>query len=102
MKIFKVLKGDVIPIKSKDSASIRLNFSDEFVAKAEFSNGDIKNTLVRYDFKKNKWTSIKSGLKSVIEYYTETIGFEDWMKNVNKIDLEIHLDIYNSFDEEDK
>lgn len=102
MKIFNALRGDIIPPKSKDSVSIKFDFSDEFVAKAEFSNGDIKNTLVRYDFKKNRWTSVKSGLKSVIEYYTETIGFEEWMKNVNKIDLEVHLDIYNSFDEEDK
>ena len=102
MKRFNTIKGEVIPPKSEDDVSIRFNFSDEFIAKAELSNGDIKNTLVRYDFNKNRWSSIKSGLKKVIEYYTEVNGFVEWMETQNKLCLETHLEIYNAFDEEDK
>lgn len=68
-KVFKVIKGCEIPPFSNDNVANKLNFSDEFICKAEFLNGEIKNTLVRYDFNKNRWTSIKSGLKNVIEYY---------------------------------
>lgn len=102
MKIFNTIKGDIIPNFSKDEYYIKYNVSDEFIGKAEFINGDIKNVLVRYDFNKNRWSSIKSGLKKVIEYYTEVNGFVEWMETQNKLCLETHLEIYNAFDEEDK
>lgn len=102
VKLFITKQGSEIPPKSKDSAHVKLEFSDYFIAKIKCINKDVKLSLVSYDFKKDKWTCVRSGHEEVLEYYVLDNGFEQWLKADEKIDLEILHSIYNAFDEEDK
>ncbi|WP_314060091.1 hypothetical protein [Empedobacter brevis] len=102
VEIFITKQGSEIPPKSKDSGHEKLDFSDYFVAKIKCLNGEIKLSLVTYDFKKERWSCVRSGLEKVIEYYIVDENFNSWIKTVNNIDLDLLHEMYYAMDEEDK
>lgn len=70
-KIFNVISGQTIPQKSTEQFELHNGISDGFFAKIKTISGNISNSVVRYDFRNDKWISSLAGLKEVIEYYTD-------------------------------
>lgn len=63
--IFKICKADDIPPLYHEV----LRISENYFCKARTFNGEIKNTMARYDFKHSKWIFSYSGYNELIEYY---------------------------------
>lgn len=70
-KTFNVISGRTIPPKSEYKFELNNGISDGFFARIETISGNISNSVVRYDFRNDKWISSMAGLKTVIEYYTD-------------------------------
>lgn len=102
-KIFIVKKGDEIPPKSVLNFNLKNQISDWYFAQCIFQSGNIKPSIVCYDYKNQKWLSTCAGFKGVEEYYVVDENFNNWINNqVLKVDLENMLVMFNSMDEEDK
>lgn len=101
-KIFNVIKGDVIPPKTNEEPNNKLQFSAKYLAAIITLGGNKSVGVVLYDFKKNRWTSVSSGLQEVIEYYSYDEGFNKWVNSETNISLDTLSEIYNAFDEKDK
>ena len=70
-KTFNVIDGGMIPPQSEHKFELNNGISDGFFARVETISGNISNSVVRYDFRNDKWISSMAGLKTVIEYYTD-------------------------------
>ena len=70
-KTFNVISGRTIPPQSEHKFELNNGISDGFFARIETISGNISNSVVRYDFRNDKWISSMAGLKTVIEYYTD-------------------------------
>jgi len=70
-KTFNVIDGGMIPPRSVQKFELDNDISDGFLAKIKTISGNISNSVVRYDFRNDKWISSMAGLKTVIEYYTD-------------------------------
>jgi hypothetical protein len=68
---FNVNSGEKIPPRSAQKFELNNDISDGFLAKIKTISGNISNSVVRYDFRNEKWISSMAGLKEVIEYYTD-------------------------------
>lgn len=98
-KIFKTISGEIIPEQSRNEPNNRLSFSDKFFAKILINDIE-KDSIVCYDFKRERWTSPTStNMQKVIEYYVEDLAFEKWINtNVLKFDLDTMLELFNAME----
>lgn len=65
-----------VPVTAKCEACKAHNFSDWFMAKIEGMTGRISYAIIAYNFSSREWLAIQSGMKRVIEYYSEIIESE--------------------------
>lgn len=68
-KIFIVKKGDEIPPNGILNFNLKNQISDWYFAKCIFQSGNIRPSIVCYDYNKSKWLSTCAGFKGVEEYY---------------------------------
>jgi len=110
-KIFKKISGDVIPPKTEKEPNNNLQFSDKFLAKIIVNDNECYS-IISYDFKKQRWCSISTGLQKVVEYYVEDLAFEKRVNEIIKVDMDVLremfnvmdvlCEMFNAMDEEDK
>lgn len=72
LKTFHVHHADEIPPVSADAFRKANQISDHYPAKTKNSWGEVRFSVVSYDFKKKRWCRPLAGVFTIVEYYSET------------------------------